>query len=349
MSQQMTDAFPDQLILASAPPGPPSAINASLSGAPGVAAYYYWVLARYPIGATSFQGPAPILNAPNTLSVSNKVIVTWNPAPGATSYDLLRTTTPQRPTNGATIALATSTTALTFTDDGGTPLVAYTFPAFATQATVVFQVDNKNNSVPVVYVSIDNGALAPLGIGGGVISPQNANLVYAGPGSGAAALPTFRALVAADIPAPPAGSITEAELVASSAFGLGVPRIARAKYDFAVDGGAISTITLATNALIPANAIVFGGIINPTTALTSGGSATIGIGTTAGSSATSIKGQTAVATYSLDALIATVPVFTAASAFKMSAAGQITITIAAATLLTGVMEVSVVYFVAAAA
>jgi hypothetical protein len=39
-------------------------------------------------------------------------------------------------------------------------------------------------------------------------STQNANLVYAGPTSGSAALPTFRALVLADLPALPAAPIT---------------------------------------------------------------------------------------------------------------------------------------------
>jgi hypothetical protein len=91
-----------------------------------------------------------------------------------------------------------------------------------------------------------------------------------------------------------------------------------------------------------------GGIINATTAPTSGGSATIAIGTTAGSSATSIKAATAIATFSADSLVATVPVFTAASSFKMSAAGSISITVGTADLTAGVVEVSLFYFQAAA-
>jgi hypothetical protein len=136
----------------------------------------------------------------------------------------------------------------------------------------------------------------------------------------------------------------------ASPFGLGGQlMMARAKYDFAVDGGAISTITLATNAVIPANAIVFGGIINPTTAFV-GATATIGLGTLAGSTASSLKAAaTAVSVYSIDALVATIPVFTAGSAFKMSAAGQITMTIAVAALTAGVAEITLFYIVAAAA
>lgn len=126
------------------------------------------------------------------------------------------------------------------------------------------------------------------------------------------------------------------------AAGLGIMAVAHAIFNFAVDGGAISAITLASNALIPANAIVLGGIINPTTAPV-GATATIAFGTSAGSSATSLKAATAIATYSIDALLATVPVFTAATAFKMSAAGYITMTVAVAPLTAGVIEIFVYY------
>jgi hypothetical protein len=133
-----------------------------------------------------------------------------------------------------------------------------------------------------------------------------------------------------------------------TATGLGLLRTAKAKYDFAVDGGAQGEITLASNCTIPDNAIIIGGIINSTTACTSGGSATIAVGTSAGSSATSLKAATAVASYSADALLATVPVFTAASAVKMTAAGQVTVTVATADLTAGVIEITLVYFVAGA-
>ena len=72
-----------------------------------------------------------------------------------------------------------------------------------------------------------------------------------------------------------------------------------------------SYITPAVNAIIPNNAIIVGGIINPTTAPV-GATATIGFGTLAGSSAASIKAATAIASYTLDALLPVIPVFTAA-------------------------------------
>lgn len=120
-------------------------------------------------------------------------------------------------------------------------------------------------------------------------------------------------------------------------------RVAHAIYNFTTDGGAIATITPVLNATIPANAIIFGSILNSTTALTSGGSATIAVGTTAGSSSSSLKGATAYTSFTTDALVAGVPVFTVGSSVKMSAAGQISVTIATATITAGVLEVFVFY------
>lgn len=133
----------------------------------------------------------------------------------------------------------------------------------------------------------------------------------------------------------------------ATSFGTGLQlRMARAKYDFAVDGGAQGLITPATNAVIPDNAIIVGGLANATTAL-AGATATIAIGTSAGSSTTSLKTATAVASYSADAVLALVPVMTAATAVKLTAAGSITITVATADLTAGVLEVTVFYYVAA--
>ncbi len=176
------------------------------------------------------------------------------------------------------------------------------------------------------------------------IASQSGNLLEAKNSSG-----TVKFKVGADgIAVPTAASLTEAMLAAASGFGLGVLRTARAKYDFAVDGGAQGAITPATNSAIPDNAIILFGLANSTTAATSGGAATIAIGTTAGSSASSLKAAEAVATFGADALVALIPVMSAASAVKMSAAGQIELTVATADLTAGVIEITVVYIVAAA-
>ena len=54
---------------------------------------------------------------------------------------------------------------------------------------------------------------------------------------------------------------------------------AHAKYDFAVDAGAVSTIVPANSAIIPDNAIIVRCYSVVTTAMTSGGSATLALTT----------------------------------------------------------------------
>lgn len=141
-------------------------------------------------------------------------------------------------------------------------------------------------------------------------------------------------------------NVTEAKISASSGFGLGILRVARAKYSFAVDGGSVGTITPATNATIPDNAVIVGGTINSTTAATSGGAATISVGTSAGSSTTSLLAATGYASFSADALLNSAATF--AAPVKLTAAGSITITVATAALTAGIIEITVLYFVAAA-
>lgn len=120
----------------------------------------------------------------------------------------------------------------------------------------------------------------------------------------------------------------------------------KAIYNFAVDGGAISTITPRLSCEIPDNAIIVGGTINSTTACTSGGAATVSVGTSAGSSTTSLLAATAVASLSADARINSVATF--AAPVKMTAKGNVTFTIATATLTAGVIEATLLFYMAAA-
>ncbi len=143
-----------------------------------------------------------------------------------------------------------------------------------------------------------------------------------------------------------AGKVLETMLAAAASVGLGVLRIAHFKYDFSVDGGALGEIIPASSPTLPIHAIVIGGIANVTTALlASGGAANISIGTHAGSAVDALLVATAKATFALNALLALTPVFTAASAFKMSAAGQMSITVDTHALTAGVMEAFVAYVV----
>lgn len=134
--------------------------------------------------------------------------------------------------------------------------------------------------------------------------------------------------------------------ITGNGFGDSVLRVARAKYDFAIDGGAVSTITPNGTVALPDNAVIVAATVNSTTAVTSAGAATVAVGTSAGSSTTSILGATAKTSLSADAVLNGVPVF--ATPVKLTAAGNVTFTIGTAALTAGVIEATLYYYVAAA-
>lgn len=126
----------------------------------------------------------------------------------------------------------------------------------------------------------------------------------------------------------------------------GFPRVTavkaiRARYDFAVDGGAVSTIDL-TSESIPANAVILGGFIEVDTILASSGSATVALNsegagdllaaTAFGSSPWSTTGRKSV-----------IPAFTGATTVKTSVARKVQATIATAALTGGVFDVVLFY------
>jgi hypothetical protein len=121
----------------------------------------------------------------------------------------------------------------------------------------------------------------------------------------------------------------------------------QAEYDFAIDGGAISTITLRQTGstipnLIPTGSVIVGGYIEVLTTLTSGGAATVGINSEA---AGDIKAAaTAFTVYATtgSGIVAILPSF-GTTAVKTTAARSLAITIAAATVTAGKFRVVVFY------
>lgn len=127
---------------------------------------------------------------------------------------------------------------------------------------------------------------------------------------------------------------SQGSMNASDQFGGGGLQVLKATYDFTIDGGAISTILLANSQVIPAGAIILGGIIDPITTLTSGGAATVAVGIGNGASAAALKAAAAMGTYVGGTPLAMIPVWSAGF-FKLAADGKISITIAAATVTGG--------------
>jgi len=115
---------------------------------------------------------------------------------------------------------------------------------------------------------------------------------------------------------------------------------ARGEYDFAVDGGAISTITLRCDSNdslgpgIPNGSVIMGGYIEVDTILASGGAATVAVQAEA---AGDIQAAAAFngAPWSTTGRKSVVPAFTGATTVKTTAARNIQIAIAGAALTGG--------------
>lgn len=101
-------------------------------------------------------------------------------------------------------------------------------------------------------------------------------------------------------------------------FGTSAVMVGKMTYDFAVDGGAVSTITPAITCIIPSGAIVLQAIIDVITAITTGGTTTVAVQL---QSANDIVNATTVAgaPWSSTGLKAGIPVHTAATAIKLTA------------------------------
>lgn len=121
---------------------------------------------------------------------------------------------------------------------------------------------------------------------------------------------------------------------------------AQGEYDFAVDGGAVSSITLRSGpvaaAAIPAGSVIMGGYVEVDTLVTSGGAATIAI-TTEGAGDIVAAAAVSGAPWSTTGRKSVIPVFTGASTVKTSVARNIVATIAAATVTAGKFRVVLFY------
>lgn len=113
------------------------------------------------------------------------------------------------------------------------------------------------------------------------------------------------------------------------------------EYDFAKDGGAVGDITL-RGANMPAGAAIVGGIIDVETALLSGGDATAALKLV---NAEDILAATGKASFSLNATLPVVPVFSAATTLKLTANKNLVMSIAVADLTAGKFTVGLVYMV----
>jgi hypothetical protein len=123
--------------------------------------------------------------------------------------------------------------------------------------------------------------------------------------------------------------------------GVGLQRVARATWDFAVDGGAISAIDLGVN--IPANSIIVGGVLDVQTTCTSSGD--LGTGAISVEGADDIVAAVAIGTGTPwdQGIQVIIPKWTAATMVKTTDAAAITFTIAVEAFTAGKFTISLFY------
>lgn len=123
---------------------------------------------------------------------------------------------------------------------------------------------------------------------------------------------------------------------------------AQGEYDFAVDGGAVSTITLrsaggsSVGNEIPAGAVITGGYIEVDTILTSGGSATVAANSE-GAGDLLAAAAFGGAPWSTTGRKSIIPAGTGATSVKTTATRNLAIAIATAALTAGKFRIVVMY------
>lgn len=137
-------------------PGPDAVMgtSAQVVGPPGLAIYYYWWVAHYPIGVSVVSAPVIVRSAPSHLTATNYVIISGQPALGANAYDLLRTTTAQLPSGTANIAIAQTLPFPTF-QDNGVGLAPYNIAGLAAGAPVsaFINLNNRDFAKPTLVIA----------------------------------------------------------------------------------------------------------------------------------------------------------------------------------------------------
>jgi len=117
-------------------------------------------------------------------------------------------------------------------------------------------------------------------------------------------------------------------------------RVAYFEYDFALDGGAIGTVALRGDRL-PIDAVVTSGMVHANAAFTSTGAPTVTLGV---ETAVDVLASTLKGALTLNALLDTVPVGTAATSIRTTAVGKgVTMTIGVAAITAGKLTVALEY------
>jgi len=177
-------------------PQPVQQATINVIGQPGGQIYYVWIVADYTIGNATPSPGFMVRNAPAVLTSSNYLSVSWFPAQGAATYDVLLTTTPATPSGSCGCAVAAGVAGTTYQIKTNT-LGAYTVNTWS--GSTWFTVSNppissglsgltfaNPNGVQMVVRSDAGGDLYSTWTSHGVLNGQNIEQVrYADQFSGA--------------------------------------------------------------------------------------------------------------------------------------------------------------------
>lgn len=149
------------------------------AAAPGNITACYWVVTNYVGGGIMSARPTCPTNVPASLSSTNYVLLTWQPATGTSiTYDVLKTTGPNPPAPGATVAITTGLTSPTYQDQGG-GLSTYTIAPFPyANASATLQLNVQDFTVPTFeYISGFGGVVQGAF---GVVVPKGTGMIRIG-------------------------------------------------------------------------------------------------------------------------------------------------------------------------
>ncbi len=154
------------LPLSSIPQPPAMAGPPSVVGQPGSSTYYFWLVSEFTVGNSS---PSPVpgicYNAPQTLTSGNYCFVSWNSVIGASSYDLLMTTTPVQPSGACNCSVVTATSS-TSVHVQSNSLNSYTVATF-NPASLLGTIDNEPTGSGASQIIFRVGGIQQ-SIGGGI-------------------------------------------------------------------------------------------------------------------------------------------------------------------------------------
>lgn len=161
------------------PPEPVASATVTKVGNPGARTMYYWIVSEGTLGQSAPAGPFELDFAPNnyTASPASGASLNWQPANGATSYDILRSDKAVPPQGACGCAVTTGVTGTSYTDTSESRS-AYTVNA-SNPAGIAITLANQSKG----FNASELRCLSPTGVNLGAVCGLGANGQGTGTGS----------------------------------------------------------------------------------------------------------------------------------------------------------------------